>query len=274
MRIVNLMEDTKGENNTCIYQHGLSFYIETEHHKLLMDTGASEDFLQNARILGVDLTKVDTVIISHGHYDHTGGLMEFAKQNPDAVIYMHKLAGRAYYHVNAKEERYIGIEPEILKLKNLVFVDEDRMIDEEVSLFTGVTGRRLWPKGNQELKLKLENGTYVQDDFSHEQYLVVQERGKVLLCSGCAHNGILNIMERCCSLYGKVPDLVMSGFHMMQKSYFEEDYQAIRETGRLLKKYSSMFYTGHCTGSTAYELLKKEMGEQVAALHCGDEVIL
>ena len=73
MRIINLMENTKGAEG-CVWEHGLSFYIETKKHKLLADTGASEAFLKNAVVLGIDLRRVDTVILSHGHYDHGGGL--------------------------------------------------------------------------------------------------------------------------------------------------------------------------------------------------------
>ena len=80
------MEDTDGGNG-CVYEHGLSFYIETKKHKLLLDTGASDATLKNAEKLGIDLTQVDTVILSHGHYDHSGGIMAFAKLNPTAKIY-------------------------------------------------------------------------------------------------------------------------------------------------------------------------------------------
>ena len=72
MRIVNLIENTKGAEG-CLYEHGLSFYIETEKHKLLADTGASDAFLANAGRLGIDLRQVEHVVISHGHYDHAGG---------------------------------------------------------------------------------------------------------------------------------------------------------------------------------------------------------
>lgn len=271
MRILNLMEDTKG-NNDCIFQHGLSFYIETKKHKILMDTGANGDFIKNAEILGVDLQAVDMVVISHGHYDHTGGLLEFCKINSNAIIYMHTLAGNPYYHVNTQEERYIGIAPEILQLKNLVLIKENMTIDNELSLFTGVTGRRLWPKGNMELKCRNENGEFVQDEFLHEQYLVIQDGDRKWLFSGCAHNGILNIMEHYCQLYGTEPDYVVSGFHMMQKQYSEADIAAIQETGQLLKDYNTIFYTGHCTGQTAFTVLKEEMGEQIREIHSGDEV--
>ena len=106
MRIINLMEDTDGKNG-CLYEHGLSFYIETNHHKLLLDTGASEATLENAKKLGIDLTRVDTVILSHGHYDHSGGIMAFAKLNPKAKIYLQRSAGFDYYNLKENKEKYI-----------------------------------------------------------------------------------------------------------------------------------------------------------------------
>ena len=89
MKIVALMEDTKG-NELCMYEHGLSLYIETQKHHLLFDTGASEKTIKNAQQLGIDLRQVDTVILSHGHYDHAGGIIPFSKINPSAKIWMQK----------------------------------------------------------------------------------------------------------------------------------------------------------------------------------------
>ena len=79
------MEDTCG-NDTCEFEHGLSIYVETRTHRLLVDTGASNKILTNAEKLGIDLSKVDTVILSHGHYDHSGGILPFYKINPKAKI--------------------------------------------------------------------------------------------------------------------------------------------------------------------------------------------
>ena len=83
MRIINLIENREGCSG-CTPEHGLSFYIETKKHKLLMDTGATGLILENAEKLGVDLTEVDTVILSHGHYDHSGGIIPFTGINDRA----------------------------------------------------------------------------------------------------------------------------------------------------------------------------------------------
>ena len=92
MRIINLVENEPGASG-CEAAHGLSFYIETANHKILFDTSPSEVVLRNAQKLGVDLTAVDTVILSHGHYDHSGGILAFVEINPRVKIYMQHNAG-------------------------------------------------------------------------------------------------------------------------------------------------------------------------------------
>ena len=113
MRIVNLIENTEGRSE-CLYEHGLSFYIETERHKALLDLGQTDNSLRNAESLGVDLKVVDTVVLSHGHYDHSGGIIPFTRINDHAAIYMQSSAGGDYYADDGKmagddRYRYIGI---------------------------------------------------------------------------------------------------------------------------------------------------------------------
>ena len=140
MRIVNLIENTEGSAE-CACSHGLSFYVETEKHKLLVDLGPSEETLKNAEKLDIDLTQVDTVILSHGHYDHSGGIMTFSGINPNAVIYMQESANEDYYSDNGEGEgeeryRYIGIDKAIMNLPQVRAIKGDHCIDDELELFT------------------------------------------------------------------------------------------------------------------------------------------
>lgn len=273
MRIINLVEDTACGNG-CFHEHGLSFYIETERHRLLMDTGATDMFLRNAGILGVDVTQADTVILSHGHYDHAGGIPAFARKNPDARIYLRDSAGEDYYHVTADSERYIGIDKEILKLPQVVKVTGNLKIDEEMFLFTDVTGSRYPAKGNLELKKKT-GGAFTQDTFDHEQCLVIIQDNRHILLSGCAHNGILNILDRYREIYHAWPDFVISGFHMVKKGeYTPQEIADIKDTAHALLKTGAVFYTGHCTGQPAFAIMKEIMGERLQILHSGIELKL
>ncbi len=271
MKIINLIENTEGSKG-CLFEHGLSFYVETSRHKLLVDTGATNAFIENAEKLGIDLKQIDLVILSHGHYDHAGGILGFAKKNPNARILMQRSAGEKYYHKSDAVTRYIGIDPEIMELQQLELIDGNKKMDEEIFLFSGVTGRKLWPSGNRELKVK-RGSEYYQDEFLHEQYLVLEENERRVLLSGCAHNGILNILEKYREIYGSNPDAVISGFHMRKKSgYTEEDLDTVRKIAAELKKLDTTFYTGHCTGEIPYQILKEIMGDQLVYVHSGDEI--
>ena len=295
MRIINLAENTEGAAG-CGFEHGLCFYIETEHHKLLMDTGQSDLFIKNAEKLGVDLTKVDTVVLSHGHYDHGGGILPFASINPDAKIYVQASAFGEYYSIDSKgQPHYIGLAEGIRELPQVVvvgskpdsaekedaqseadtegsFEDGIYRIDDELSLFTGIGNEHPIPSANQRLMKKTEEDM-VQDDFVHEQCLVIKEGSKSVLLSGCAHHGILNILDRYRELYGGDPDVVISGFHMMKRhGYSDADITMIIDTALELRKLHTVFYTGHCTGVEPYNAMKKLMGDKLHYVHSGDEI--
>ena len=273
MKIRNLIENTEGAEG-CLFEHGLSFYVETEKHRLLMDLGPSASVIRNAEQLGVDLKRVDIVILSHGHYDHSGGIIPFTRLNPDAKIYMQESAMGEYYAVRegVPEPEYIGIAPEIRSLPQVVTVKGNLRIDDELFLFSGIRQRRSLPVSNGNLR-KRAGDAIVPDDFIHEQCLVVTEGERHVLFSGCAHNGILNILDRYEELSGGAPDVAVSGFHMMKKTaYTEEERQVILDTARELKKYPTMFYTGHCTGEAAYALMKEIMGDRLMYVRTGGTI--
>ncbi|MBE5848859.1 MAG: MBL fold metallo-hydrolase [Lachnospiraceae bacterium] len=278
MRIINLIENTEGSTG-CVCAHGLSFYVETSKHKLLVDLGPSEETLRNAEKLGVDLTQVDTVILSHGHYDHSGGLMAFSKINPDATIYMQESAGDDYYAddgngADKERYRYIGIDKDILNLPQVKTLKGDYRIDDELELFTVKERTHKLPFTNNRLLIK-ENGKYIQDDFRHEHYLVISDDDMRVLISGCAHNGIHSILDAYKYKYGSCPDAVISGFHLMKKvEYTDEELGEVVDIGKELKKYPTMFYTCHCTGEAAYKMMKLSMGERLQYVHSGDEVTI
>ena len=278
MRIVNLIENTEGVVG-CAFAHGLSFYIETKNHNLLVDLGPSELTVKNAEKLGINLAHVDSVILSHGHYDHGGGIIPFVKCNSVADIYMQKSALGDYYADDGKDKkdkryRYIGIDDEIKKLLPVKFVDGDYTIDDELELFTIEKKKRKLPFTNKRILRKI-GGKFVQDDFIHEQYLVIRDGEKSVLVSGCAHNGILNILDEYKRKFNAIPDVVISGFHLMKKTeYTEDEIKEITEMASDLSKYPTKFITCHCTGSEAYQIMKNIMGRQLQYIHSGDSVII
>ena len=156
------------------------------------------------------------ILLTHGHYDHSGGILSFVKINPNATIYIQKNAVNDYYSIRENGPAYIGIDKKILLLSNIVYIDDLLNIDDELTIFSNITDRKFWPQTNQRLK-KRENGVLIQDDFDHEQCLVVNENNCSYLFSGCAHNGIVNILKRYDQIFKKYPDKIISGFHMIKK---------------------------------------------------------
>lgn len=277
MRIINLIENTEGRSG-CIYAHGLSFYVETAKHKLLLDLGPSGETLQNAEVLGIDPAAVDTVILSHGHYDHSGGILPFARINDRALIYMQKSAIDDYYADDGKSAperfRYIGIDKDIAALPQVRFLDGDTVIDEELELFVIRSRTHELPFTNRRLLLR-RGEEYLQDDFGHEHFLVIRQEERSVLLSGCAHNGILSILDAYIQKYGKAPDLVVSGFHLMKKTeYRESEIDQIKAIAGKLMTYPTKFVTCHCTGTVAFDMMKSVMGERLSYVHSGEEIEL
>ncbi len=276
MKIINLIENTEG-NPSCAFEHGLSFYIETSKHKVLLDLGQTDNSIKNARTLGVDLKAVDTVVLSHGHYDHSGGIMAFSRINDKAGIYMQESAGGQHYADDGRlavgdRYRYIGIDRDILKLPQVRLLQGDHVIDDELELFTIKNRTHMLPFTNKRLLIKTEEG-FIPDDFIHEHFLVVKDKNLVVLMSGCAHNGILSILDAYKEKYGGLPDVVVSGFHlMMKRDYRENELEEIRAIAKELKAYKAKFYTCHCTGVPAFDEMKRIMGDQLEYVHSGEEI--
>ena len=274
MKIINLVENEPGDSG-CEAAHGLSFYVETENHKLLFDSSPSEVVIRNAKILGVNLTAVDTVILSHGHYDHSGGILPFVELNPRAKIYMQNNAGGEYYAFDGEEKgfRYIGIDKKILSLPQVQFLKGDTKIDDELQVFT--VDQRAYPLPSTNKRLReLCNGQYIQDEFHHEQNLLLTADGKKILFCGCAHNGILNVLETLERKFGptSLPDLVIGGFHLMKRTEFSEaDTAEVTEIANRLKGYKSHFVTCHCTGLPVFNQMKEIMGEQLSYVYSGKQ---
>ena len=275
MRIVNLIENTPGAEGG-VPAHGLAFYVETAAHRILVDAGPSDETLRNAERLGVDLRTVDAVILSHGHYDHSGGLLAFAELNPTAAIYMQRSAGDEYYAFDGPEKgyRYIGVEKPILSLPQVQLLDGDTRIDDEITVFTVERRNHPLPSTNMRI-MKKEGEGYVQDDFVHEQSVYVRSAGASAVISGCAHSGVLNILDEFVRKFGceNLPQAVVSGFHLMRKTGYDgTDIREQEEIARRLMDYPCRFYTCHCTGVEPFARMKDIMGDRLEYIHTGGKI--
>ena len=191
MKITALVENTTAGKDL-EKQHGLSLYVETKKHKLLVDMGNKDIFLKNAKRLGIDISAIDTAIITHGHFDHAGGLKHFLQANDKAKVFIQKSAFTPHYINVLGLKINIGADKQFETHKQITLVDGDLRIDNELMLITNPQSKELLPK--QTMLLKKENGKYLQDDFAHEQSVIITDN-KTLLISGCSHRGIVNILE-------------------------------------------------------------------------------
>jgi len=256
-------------------EHGLCLYIETKRHKILFDTGASKIFAENALKMGVDLAAVDIVILSHGHYDHGGGIRTFLTLNQTAKIYMQQNAFQNHFsHSIFSQQKYIGLDQGLLPNSRFVFVENGLIIDEELELFSKIAGNRFSPSGNQDLYMEM-NGQLQQDDFSHEQNLIISENGKTLLVAGCAHRGIVNIVDQFKQERKKMPDVVIGGFHLYNGAAKRDEAPAIVDgIGQALAETKVQYFTGHCTGMKSYEQLKVILGDKLGYISTGSQISL
>ena len=256
MRIVTLLENTTcREDLSC--EHGLSLYIETGDLRILFDAGQSGAFVDNAQKLGIDLSLVDIAIVSHGHYDHGGGLQRFLQINPSALVYLHKDAFMPHYN---GAEKYIGLDMGIKASDRLILVEDTLQIAPGITLYSGSIplNHPIDPAG----LTVMENGQLQPEDFRHEQYMLVAEAGRSFCFSGCSHRGILNIAAHF------RPDVLVGGFHFMKLTP-ETDGSRLTAAARELLKYPTTYYTGHCTGEAAYGFMKPIMGERLNSFPTG-----
>ncbi len=245
-------------------EHGLSLYIETKNHKILFDTGQSDLFQYNAEATGSDLENVDIAILSHGHYDHGGGLKKFLEINSKATVYIHEKAFGMYY---SGKDKYIGLDQELRSSDRIIFTNKNLKLDDGIELvnFNEFTPKN--PLSNENMNVLTENGM-IPDIFEHEQYLVIKENKKKVVFSGCSHKGILNISEWLDA------DCIFGGFHLKNTELNDEGKAKLTEIAKILKKNNTQYYTCHCTGIEQYKFMKELMSDNLFYMYCGSTLYI
>ncbi|MFA5638017.1 MAG: MBL fold metallo-hydrolase [Anaerovoracaceae bacterium] len=255
-------------------EHGLSLYIEALGKNILFDFGASPNFIENAEKMKVPLKDVDFCVVSHGHYDHTGGIKAFTELNKKAKIYIrHEGFSDFYAHENDGRVVYIGVDKSFFDLPQIVFPPQRMEIMKGVEIFSGVKGSLMNPPGNSQLFID-KDGDQSLDDFAHEQSMIITENDKTYLFIGCAHSGIANIMEQYYKERKAYPDFVLGGFHLFREEGDPDNSELVISLSDYLKDKPSKYYTCHCTGLPAYELLKERLKDQIDYLYTGLQINL
>lgn len=254
MRIVTLLENTSFHRELPC-EHGLSLYIECGNKRILFDAGQTELFAQNAHTLGVDLKSVDLAILSHGHYDHCGGMLRFLKENTAAPVYIHSHVFEPHFNARGKD---IGVDPALAGCPRLIRVDRPTKLGEGMTLYPASSLPCPYPVDPYGLEAEID-GVRLPEDFRHEQYLLVEHAGRRILFSGCSHKGILNIVDHF------RPDILIGGFHLSK----QEDPKVLTRIAEILAQYPTVYYTGHCTGQMQYTHMKQILGSRLQTLSTG-----
>lgn len=265
MKLTVLIENTAMEGLTA--EWGLSLHIEFGQKAYLLDAGSSDLFVQNAKALGVPLEKVDAAVLSHAHFDHSGGLDVFCDLNDHAKVFVRSAVRENCYSWHRRFPKYIGVQRGMLKkhAQRIVRVDGDYEIAPCVYLV---------PHKQEGLKAKgkaaqmyVRKGFWLEaDDFSHEQSLVFETQRGLVIFNSCSHSGVDSILDEIGRTFPEKKICAMiGGFHLVRTPPRE-----VRLLAQRLKKIGApALYTGHCTGEQAMAILREELPGRVHEMQTG-----
>ncbi len=244
-------------------EHGLSILIKDNQTKVLFDLGQSNLYYKNARMLNIDISTIKHLVLSHGHYDHTGGLKNFLETNKKSKVHINSKLFHLKYASDCK--RYIGV-PQNIKIGNKRFIINDSNItkvSKNIFIIRNTPIINMWDIHFNKMKIK-RNGQFYDDQFEDEQSLICVDNKKIYLISGCSHRGITNIILWAEKLFDKKITDVIAGIHTKNTL-----------THTTLKKYKYFFkqhkiqnlYLSHCTGINEFTLLKNNLNCNVIYNH-------
>jgi 7,8-dihydropterin-6-yl-methyl-4-(beta-D-ribofuranosyl)aminobenzene 5'-phosphate synthase len=275
--LVDNREDPQGRGS--VAEHGLSLLVDVGSGSFLFDTGATARFLENARRLGRRIEDVPCAAISHGHYDHGGGLRAFLEANARARVFVrHGTFDEHFARQDDGGYRSIGLEQDLFERNRdrFALVDETAEVLPGVWLLGDIRGGQPLPRDTGRFFLR-DGGGYRPDDFSHEMIAILRDERGLVVLSGCSHRGALNALETAERRFpGEPIRALIGGFHLLDPApgKLAEPEEEVARIGRLLLMRDGLrVWTGHCTGSQAVSILQRELGDRMTVLSTGQVIV-
>jgi 7,8-dihydropterin-6-yl-methyl-4-(beta-D-ribofuranosyl)aminobenzene 5'-phosphate synthase len=240
-------------------EHGLSVWLEVEGRSFLWDVGQSDVAVWNANVLGIDLRKVEGIGLSHGHIDHAGGLMPMLYAAGPKKIYAHPVAWAPRYMVLGDIKIFAGIPLRREATETICTSIEMSRGPVEVLPDVWLTGEipRVTDFEGPEPLLYIEkDGELVPDPFEDDQALVIKKPDGVIVLTGCAHSGLVNILEHAAAEYGPVK-AVVGGTHLGMGAPVSKVEATMDFLEEILP---DKMIINHCTGSIVMSRMLDRFG--------------
>ena len=262
MTITILVDNHPGEN--LAHEHGLAFWIEAGGRNILFDTGQGDALPANVEALGIDLSTADHVVLSHGHYDHAGALSYVLERARRAVVHVHPVATEPRYSIADGNARSIGMQAESLAALAALPPARIAHVTEPCELAPGVglTGPvpRLTVFEDTGGPFFRDPDGREPDPITDDLSLWIDTPDGLVVCLGCAHSGVVNILTHVRQVTGRDRiDTVIGGMHLKNAAEAR-----LRETVTALRAIAPRrIVPCHCTGDAATAYLAAELGEMV-----------
>ncbi len=265
VRVVILIDNNKG-GYPLISEHGFSVFIEDEDKRIIFDFGQSDAFFYNAIKMGINISNIDIGVLSHGHYDHSGGLKIFFENNFIAKVYTHPLAFKDRYSTSTGKKRYIGIDEEIkIKYKDrFIFTKNLEKLSKHVYFLGEIKGPK--PKWKN-LILKDDSPDLFEDDSA----IVIDLDNRLHVITGCCHSGVFQTLAQVKEYF---PDKeiisIIGGLHLNKA-----DDDTLLLTQEALSYFNVKYvFGGHCTGERGFDFLSNIDNIKIVFLYTGYYFIL
>ncbi|MCW8860693.1 MAG: MBL fold metallo-hydrolase [Deltaproteobacteria bacterium] len=255
VKITTLIENNAGENLALKTEHGISFFIEKDGYKLLFDSGQTGTFIENAKQLRVDLSALEAVVLSHGHYDHSGGIRPLSKLTTDFKLYMGQGFFDEKYGFKNNAYEYLGnnFDEKFLEEQGIAYQFVDQPLLE---IIPGVYVVTQFPRKYQDEVINsrfkvMKNGVFQPDSFEDEVLLAVDTAEGLVVLLGCSHPGMKNMLDAVADLLPRPIYAILGGTHLVEASYSSLGKSMSYLNNDSLK----VIGVSHCTGQIAMDQL-------------------